>query len=305
MNSSAVTTDGRYHIKVDDEANFTTRRLCPFHHNYHLHPLLQLGRLEELAHELAKLNRCRFMAPGTTVTSPFNHKGTSPDGRSIADVFARMEEPGSWIALYNIEGDATYKNFLWEVIASAEHLLKREEKVFEMRGFIFVSSPPSATPFHIDRENNFWMMIRGQKTMTLWDRNDRDTVAAPDVEQLILNRSLDNVKLTEAKRARGREFVCGPGDGLFWPSTTPHMAISERDWVTPGNGISISIGIDFYTDVTRRNAYVHTANTVLRRFGLRPRSPEHSPWDPLKYAAGRMTVGLLRVVRGFVPPPGF
>ena len=33
----------------------------------------------------------------------------------------------------------------------------------QKQGFIFISSPGSVTPFHIDPENNFLLQIRGSK----------------------------------------------------------------------------------------------------------------------------------------------
>jgi hypothetical protein len=51
------------------------------------------------------------------------------------------------------------------------------------------------TPFHIDRENNFWLQIRGRKTLTLWDHRDRSVVPAEAVERFILFGDLDDVRL--------------------------------------------------------------------------------------------------------------
>ena len=95
--------------------------------------------------------------------------------------------------------------------------------MFEVGGFIFVSAPPSVTPFHIDRENNFWLQLRGRKSLTVWDRQDREVVPSEAVEKFILTGSLDDVKLADAMRSRGRVFDSGPGDGVFFPSTSPHM----------------------------------------------------------------------------------
>lgn len=51
------------------------------------------------------------------------------------------------------------------------------------------------------------------------------------------------------------------------------MTRSEPGWVLPGDGVSISIGVGFYTDVTRRSANVHAWNHLLRRLGFHRANP--------------------------------
>jgi hypothetical protein len=297
---------GKYKIDVPDVARFSTTQLSAIKHNFHEHPLMQLDRLSELAESLALTAQCRFIAPSTTESAPFDHKGSSPDGRSVKEIFATIDQPGSWIALYNVQTDSAYAGFLQEVMASIDHVVAREEKVFDIRGFIFISAPPSVTPFHIDRENNFWLNIRGRKTLSVWDRRDRSVVPGRDVEDFIMYRMLENVKLTESSRDKRIDFDCGPGDGVYFPATTPHMTRSDTSWVKPGDGVSISIGIDFYTNVTKRNAYIYSANRLMRRFSLTPQDPGVSPiGDTLKVALGRASVAFRKHLRGYSPPPGF
>ena len=298
---------GGYRIEAVDEGHFSLGRIAGIRHNYHLHPLMQLDRLEQLANSLVATDQCRFIARDTKVTSAFQHEKQSLDGRSIDAVFRNIEEPGSWVALYNIQTDPAYKAFVWDVMASANQIVEKHETVFDVRGFIFISAPPSVTPFHIDRENNFWLQVHGRKTLNVWHRTDRDVVRAADVEDFIVWGGLENVRLKDEMMDRSLEFSCGPGDGVYFPSTTPHMTRSDRTWVQPGNGVTVSIGIVFYTNVTRRNAYVYSVNRMLRQHaGLQPRPPQQSLLvDSLKYPVGKLAVALQRRFRGYAPPPGF
>jgi hypothetical protein len=297
----------RFRMWVGDEAAFSTAKVCSIHHNYHQHPLMQPERLAQLARSLMPNGQCRFIAPGTSQSSPFQHKADSPDGLGIEEVFRRIEEPGSWVALYHVETDLAYDRFLREALDTVKHLIDRQEGgVFKVNGFMFISAPPSVTPFHIDRENNFWLQIRGRKTINVWDPTDRETVSARDVEEFIVNRSLAGVKLQEEARARSHEFDTGPGEGVYFPSTSPHTTRSDPHWARPGDGISISIGIVFYTPVTRRRAYAHFVNRQLRRLGFEPQLPGASSWgDRVKHILGRVLVIPYRLLRGYSPPPGF
>jgi hypothetical protein len=297
---------GPCRVWPSDSASFSTSRVSALRHNFHEHPLMRLSSLAQLAKNLFPTKQCRFIAPGTRVSSDFNHADASYDGRTIDEVFRRIEEPGSWLALYNVETDPTYRGFLAEVASSARSLVDREQPgMFNVGGFIFISAPPSVTPFHIDRENNFWLQVAGRKTLNVWDHTDRVTVSGKDVEDFVLFGSLKNVKLRDGLAERSHEFDVGVGDGVYFPSTSPHMTRTDAAWVKPGDGVSISIGVVFYTDVTRRHAHIHACNHALRRFGLDPSLPGASPiGDAIKYPLGRAVVRAMRA-RGYEPRVGF
>jgi hypothetical protein len=296
-----------FRIAVGDEKSFSMDRICAIKHNYHEHPLMRLDRLAQLAKSLMPMGKCRFMARDTTQSSKFLHSDKNPEGLEIEEVFRRIEEPGSWIALYNVEIDPEYDLLLRQALGTVRHLIDPQEPgIYNLNGFMFISAPPSATPFHIDRENNFWLQIRGRKTINVWDAADREAVAAKDVEEFIVGKTLRGVRLRDELMPRSHEFDTGPGDGVYFPSTSPHTTRSNTHWVRPGDGVSISIGMVFYTSVTQHRANVHAFNRALRRFGMNPRLPGALPWlDNLKYPMGRAVVSLMRRLRNYTPPPGF
>ena len=297
----------KFGVTVANEAAFSMEKAMPFKHNFHRHPLMQLPELEKLANRLMPKGQCRFIKPGATFASGFHHDDKPDDGRSLREVFARIEEPKSWIALYNVQTDPLYAGMISDAIGSARHLIDRQEPgTFMMNGFIFISAPPSVTPFHIDREHNFWMQILGQKTMNVWDADDREMVPQKDIERFITYRTLENVKLREESLvSRSLELVCGPGDGVYFPSTSPHATRCESSWTSPGDGVAISMGINFYTPATRKRANVHALNELLRKLGMHPTFPGKSPaLDSMKYPFAKAYVALQKL-RGFEPPPGF
>ncbi len=292
-------------IRAVDPARFSTHRISPIRHDFDRHPLMQLPRLAQLARDLLPSEQCRFIRPNSSQISEFFHTPKAPDGQDIDAVFEHIETPGSWVALYNVQTDPHYAAFLDEVMASARPLLAEQPGLFRIAGFIFISAPPSVTPFHIDRENNFWLQIRGRKIMTVFDHRDRDVVPAREVEDFIVHGSLNKVRLDPALRAHGHDFDVGPGDGVDFPATSPHMTRTTTDWVQPGDGVSISIGVVFYTAATRHQARVHQCNRVLRGLGLQPSFPGTSHWrDALKAPLGRAIASARVRWRGHVAPPG-
>lgn len=293
-------------IWVDSKVTFDTTRMSAIKHDYHRHPRMQMSALAELAENLYKTGQCRFIRPGATLTSGFDHHGQAPDGRTIQEVFRRIEEPGSWVALYNVETDPCYQEFLHEVVAGVKALVEPHEgPINSVGGFIFISAPPSVTPFHIDRENNFWLQVHGRKLMTVWDHRDRQAVPQAAVEDFLVYGGLD-APPNEATVKRGKVFDCGPGDGVYFPSTSPHATRSDPEWTRPGDRVSVSIGVVFYTERMRRIANMHAGNKLLRRIGLKPLEPGRSRiHDALSYACGRGLININKRVRGLEPKPGF
>jgi len=291
-----------YGVHVVDPANFSTRRMHPLRHSVDKHPLFQLDALADLATRLLPTEQCRFLMDSGGKS--FSHGPRHPKGWSLDETFRRMEEPGSWLALYNVQTQPEYAEALERIVDDLRPVVEREQPgIFLVTGFIFISAPPSVTPFHIDRENNFWLQLRGRKTMSVWDNTDRDIIPAAAVESFISTGA--QVPFEERFRARSHDFDVGPGDGVYFPSTSPHMTRTDNRWVKPGDGVSVSLGINFYTSVTRRAARVHQLNRVIRRFGMQPTFPGHSPaLDAMKAPLGRwLTAARYRRLR-LVPPPG-
>lgn len=304
---AATATDGAPRTVVPaDGHRFSSRQIVPLRHRFDTHPAMQLPALREVARRLHPQGQCRFIRPGSTVASEFWHDPQAPDGRDIDAVFDRIEEPGSWIALYNVETDPSCRAFLDEVIDAVRPMVEPEQPgLFNVTGFVFVSAPPSVTPFHIDRENNVWLQLRGRKAISVWDPSDREAVDARAVEAFIAHRDLSRVTLRDGLVERAHRFDVGAGDGVYWPATSPHMSVTDRAWCTPGDGVSISIGVCFYSASTRRDARVHQWNRILRRIGLDPVSPGVSSWrDAIKAPLGAAAVIAQRRLSGYQPPPG-
>jgi len=296
----------RFGLKPAPGHNFSTYRVTPIRHDFDKHPLMALPKLAELAKRLTATKQCRFIVPGSRQDSKFDHTPESPDGRTVDEVFRRIDEPGSWVALYNVETDPEYAGFLREVTDAARPYIDAQQPgMYSVGGFIFISAPPSVTPFHIDRENNLWLQVAGRKIINVWDNTDRHVVPGELVDHFIVSGALDEVKLRDGFRERSHEFDVGPGDGVYFPSTSPHMTRTTSDWVKSGDGISISIGVVFYTPHTHREANIHACNVWLRRLGIKPHGPGRGPFiDTLKYYGGRVHVAVRRSLRGYNPKKG-
>lgn len=299
-----------FKVQFVGKNGYSPRRVTRLHHNYCEHPLLSMHALARLAIRMHSKNpeQVRFVSKDTKLDSKFNTSPELPDHTSIEDVFINISNPGSWIALWSIQSEPDYNELLWDIVNSVEGNWKSKDPgLFELNGYIFISSPPSVTPFHVDSENNFLLQIKGKKRFGIWQPNDRSVISDEAIENWIVNRSLDKVKYQpEYIKSAALDEVLEAGDGVYMPSTAPHLTHAEEDLATSETPYSITLAVVFHTRNTRRLAYIYAVNRMLRKFGLVPRSPElHGLLDLAKYSIGRVMVLSQRALRVFSPPTGF
>jgi cupin-like protein len=124
--------------------------------------------------------------------------------------------------------------------------------------YLFISSPNSVTPFHVDRYSTLLFQLQGQKDVMIWDRDDRETVTSEELEFLF---GLPHVKNPsyKGKDTRAPEAVhLSKGDGVHIPFTSPH-------WVKNGPEVSVSVSFIFQTPPSLRQGNAHRFNYHVRR----------------------------------------
>jgi hypothetical protein len=250
-----------------DETTF--RRLFnkePFFIDHDLvgHPLFTLPRIIQLARSLPE-DRVEYNAGNLPISQ--DPQKTPRTGLSVEETIQRIEECRSWMVLKNVETDPDYRELLQACLAPFEPL------VSPMRGqeaFVFVSSPGSITPFHIDPECNFLLQIRGTKTVRLFPMPDEELLTEVELERFYAGGTRNLVcRDEEGKKARVYELA--PGQGLHFPVTMPH-------WVQNGPEVSISFSVTFRTAETDRREILYRIHHRLRKMGITPPRVGAYPW---------------------------
>ena len=305
-----TTAQKQYKVWFVGDDEYNPRRVTRLHHTYSEHPLLSLASLAQLAERLyeKQTGQVKFLSKGTKLDSDFNTLTENQEKLSIDEVFKNIAKPGSWIALYAVQTDPDYKKLVWDIIYSVDGDWKiKDPGLFFVDGYIFISSPPSVTPFHIDRENNFLLQLAGKKKFGVWHPDERKVLSEVAVEDWIVDSSLTKVKFKpEFLDSAAVHDVLEAGEGIYMPSTAPHMTYAEADLATADSPYSITLGLVFYTRNTRKLAYIYSVNKLLRKFGLVPKPPGiNKVLDFLKYTLGRGVVFLRKSLRGYSPPTGF
>ena len=264
----------------------------PFHVRHALasHPLFALERLMALARRLPE-EFVEYNAGALPVG--LRPEETPRTGLSPEETVRRIAECGSWMVLKRVEQDSDYgallDRCLDEVAAQAGEAVPRMK---QREGFIFLSSPNAVTPFHLDPEHNFLLQIRGSKSVSMWDRDDRFVLPAPELEKFYDAFVHRNLPWRDLFQTTAWLVPLEPGQGLHFPVAVPH-------WVQNGPEISISFSITFRSDSSERRARVWRANAKLRKLGLTPRAPGRSILlDSTKSAAFGALAGIKRLAAG-------
>ena len=253
------------------------------------HPLFTLPRLIELARRLPE-RYVEYNAGKIPVS--IDSRLTPRNGLSFEETIRRIEEHCSWMVLKRVEQDPEYREFLDQCLDEVQEFSEPiDPGMMDRAGAVFISSPSSVTPYHLDAEYNFLLQIRGVKTLHVFDANDRFILSEQELEQhsaaSVVHR---NLLFKDEYQSKAMSFKLTPGHALHVPSMYPH-------WVQNGPNVSISFSAGFLTrSYVRKNA-VHAVNRFLRRLGVTPAPVGRSPFDDaLKYQSYRTWQRLKRLL---------
>jgi len=183
---------------------------------------------------------------------------TPSNGLTLGETIRTIETNGSWAVLKNVERDADYGALLDRALAELAPIVERETgPMLHREAFIFLSSPGSVTPFHMDPEHNILLQIRGEKTMTVFPAGDEELVPAVQSEAFHAggHRNLD---WRDAFRDRGMAVTLLPGDAIHVPVKAPHF-------VENGPAVSVSLSVTWRSDRSVAEGELHSLNGLLRR----------------------------------------
>ena len=252
------------------------------------HPLLTLPRIAQLAAELPR-DLIEYNS-GDAAISQDPDKVKSVDLDPV-DVVKRIETAGAWMVLKRVEKSPEYRALLEDTllsVARARGFKSLADAGFsQVEGFLFVSSPNSTTPFHIDAEDNFFVQIHGEKIFAIYDNRDGGIADEEQVEHSITKHR--NVPYNDSFKPRSVVYRLFDGDGCYVPYLWPH-------WVKTAGSYSISLAITWKTAEVKHHNDLHVVNSMLRGVKLPQAAPGKNPaWDGVKLAA-------FRAVRGVVEP---
>ena len=206
-------------------------------------------------------------------------------------VVRQIETAGAWMVLKRIEIVPAYRELLetaLQSVATAQGHASLDAAGFtDVQGFLFVSSPGSTTPFHLDSEDNFFVQVHGDKQFAVFDNTDHSIAGEDQIEHAITKHR--NLKYDERFLARGVVNELKPGEGVFVPYIWPH-------WVKTKDTYSISVAITWKTAEVKRRNDLYVANSMLRDRGFPQKAPGANP------ALDAAKLGVFRVAAAIAAP---
>jgi len=218
------------------------------------HPLLDLPALAALAERMpaddVEYNR-------GDLPLGLRPEDTPANGLTLGETIRTIESNGSWAVLKNVERDPAYGALLDAALEELRPIVETSTgPMLHREAFLFITSPGSITPFHMDPEHNILLQIRGEKVMTVFPAHDEETVPAVKSEAFSRggHRNLD---WNDAFRARGQAFALSPGGAVLVPVKAPHF-------VKNGDAVSVSFSITWRSRRSVAEGELHSLNARLR-----------------------------------------
>jgi hypothetical protein len=270
------------YLEVDEgilRDNFN-RRPFTFKHDLASHPQLQLGALYDLASRLPKAEVLHWSGSIAVDANIDTASRTHATGLSLRETFDRMESAGSYVLIRNAQFDPAFTRLVDDILDDIKGLIDPIEPGMCQRiAYVFIASPRSVTPYHMDRDINFHFNVRGTKWISIWDPFDRIVLPETGLESLFTDWNAPRPAYLPEYEPRAHVFELRAGDGVHHPFTAPHA-------IRYGDDVAASFTVTFNTRATTRRAAAHFVNHALRKIGLSPspvgRSAER---DEVKAAA--------------------
>lgn len=259
-------------------------------HHFTDNPLLTLPKLAELVRELPR-DRIEYNSGKAAISQ--NPETTPTVDLDPEDIVRKIETAGAWMVLKHVEQHPAYgkliEDALLEVARTRGYDNLKDAGFEDIRGFIFVSSADSTTPFHADSDENFFFQIHGDKFFHVYDNRDRSIASEEALEEVVVKHR--NIPYEAKFDAKCTTYNLKPGDGVFVPYQWPH-------WVRTAGSYSISLSLTWKSEDVRRRNDISTMNSMLRSIGIPQNPPGVSPaLDTAKLAVFRTAAGAVEPLR--------
>jgi hypothetical protein len=275
---------------IDVGGSFDQWQFSRWRHQLAGHPLMTTKSLGDLALRIAP-EFVRFHDGERSVgTQMGNLLQIDPTRQGLRHAIENLHKVKTFVQVTNVRNDPAYRALVDELLDEASRFLPPQDRSLLHRdASMFLASPGSVTPFHLDHEQNFLCHIRGPKTFYVWDHSDRSLVS-DRAREIFYYKGHNREAVYQPdmlKKANVIELM--PGDCVFMPMGAPHAAET-------GDDITVTFSFLMNTHSSFETVQAYQANAVMRRLGLSPKPIGDSAMrDSLK----RNALGAIRRVRDF------
>lgn len=233
----------------DLDARLLDRQPFKFSHNLMGHPALSLENLGRVLPALS--TDLVFYSKSTRDTGADLDRlhEEKRNGLSIEETIENIRTSDSYIMVRSPETDPSFASLHKELLDEVGKLIQERGSGNEAREsmlYLFIASPNSVTPFHIDRYSTILMQFRGSKTVTIYPAWDERVTDQRECEDYVAYAAKRGPRLKTEGEECGTSFSFSPGQALHIPFVAGHHVQNGAD------DVSISMSIIFKTDETER-----------------------------------------------------
>jgi Cupin-like domain len=263
-------------FEEDPKFDLMDKDAFKFTHKLLGHPTLSL---ENLASVLPKLkDRVVYSKDLLSINDDF--EGTfkqSSKEKTLEEVIETIRTSNSYIMVNGPEADSSFQDLHRLLVSDVEVLMQKlgvGKKAIDSKLYLFIASPNSITPFHIDRYSTFLMQFRGSKLLSVFPQWNEQAVSSQNREAYV---TYSNTKLPFNAEidALGTCFDFAPGEALHIPFIAGHHVKNGPD------DVSISMSIIFNTEQSmawrRALRFNFAARKFLSPIGIKPHAIGQSP----------------------------
>jgi len=260
------------------------REAFTFKHGLLGHPALSLDNLERVLPSLPPQQV--FYSKGLLKESDdFDRAHVEhSNGLSLKQTIETIRTSNSYIMVRSPESDESFGPLFRDLKADVEELMRGRGDVgseaVDALLYLFIASPNSVTPFHVDRYSTFLMQFSGSKEVCVFPQWDERVVSAADCEAF-MSHTGRRPEWRPSAEPLATSFHFKPGDALHIPFMAGHLVRNGAEEV------SVSMSIIFNTAETVMQMKALMLNqrirSPLQRMGLAPTAVgSHTGRDRLK-----------------------
>lgn len=246
-----------------------------FQHQLMGHPALELENLAKvipsLPSEYVKYSKGLMRNGDDFEKCDVHHRSRM----SLAETIECMRTSDSYVMVRSPQIHESFQPVFRDLSGDVEQLLRkafghRQRLLIDPRLYLFIASPGSHTPFHIDRNSTMLLQFRGSKQLVLFPRWETQVVTDEAREAYA---AYEDTKLpwSDERDAFGQRFDFKPGEGLHIPFIAGHYVQNGQD------DVSISMSIIFNTPESQAQLDALQFNHKVRGMGMHPAAVGRSP----------------------------
>lgn len=286
-------------FNTDFDPLLLDRKPFQFGHRLMGHPALSLENLGRVLPSLPANQVFYSKSTRDTAEDLDRLHERNRNGLSIGETIENIRTSDSYIMVRSPEIEPSFASLHRDLLEDVKEIIRARGSGTEAREsmlYLFIASPDSVTPFHIDRYSTLLFQFRGSKTVTIYPAWDERVADPFDCEDYVAYTAQRGPLLKTGAEAYGTAFRFSPGQALHIPFVAGHHVQNGPD------DVSVSLSIIFKTDETERMRKAVMFNLKARhslgRFGLQPAPVGQAPWkDAMKsamYSGAHRAAKLLR-----------